>query len=76
MGAGGGACTDDIDDFIDEEDDEEVEDVWKSRTSRKPRAGGKRGKKDRTWSTFWGAHQKFFHQLCCAAKVRVGLFVE
>ena len=24
---------------------------------------------DRVWSAYWGAHQKFFHQLCCAAKV-------
>jgi hypothetical protein len=44
------------------------DEVWGTRASEFREK--KRGKgKDRTWATFWGAHQRFFYQLCCAAKV-------
>lgn len=54
----------DDDDFLEYEEPGE-----KAKRGRTVRGWGKRNFK-RVWSTFWGAHQRFFHQLCCAAKVQ------
>jgi hypothetical protein len=61
-----------MDDFLasETESEEEAENVGKKRKKKSFLVKGMPRHLTRVWAYYWGSHQRFFQQMCSAAKVR------